>query len=110
MLPAELMGLRVEKFRKFNSLIKNKKYVNSLIQNVSSTLNMIRNNKLNSIILNYDKKSSDLFLWYQQLIAESLGKKGKGILPIVSNMPSDNHSLMQLYLDGVKNNFLLFFM
>ncbi len=109
MLPAELMGLRVEKFRKFNSLIRNKKFVNSLIQNVSSTLNMIRNNKLNSIILNYDKKSSDLFLWYQQLIAESLGKKGKGILPIVSNMPSDNHSLMQFYLDGVKNNFFTFF-
>ena len=49
------MGLRVEKFR---NLISNKKqkFVNSLIQNVSSTLNMIRNNKLNSIILNYDKK------------------------------------------------------
>ena len=50
-----------------------------------------------------------MFYWYQQLIAESLGKKGKGILPIVSNMPSDNHSLMQLYLDGVKNNFFTFF-
>jgi len=50
-----------------------------------------------------------LFLWYQQLIAESLGKKGKGILPIISNMPKDNHSLMQLYLDGFKNNFYTFF-
>ena len=109
MLPAELMGLKVEKFRKFNSLIKNKRFVNSLIQNVSSTLEMVKNNKINSIILNYDKKSSDLFLWYQQLIAESLGKKGKGILPIISYMPSDNHSLMQFYLDGVKNNFFTFF-
>jgi glucose-6-phosphate isomerase len=59
--------------------------------------------------LNYDKSSSDLFLWYQQLIAESLGKKSKGILPIISNMPTDNHSLMQLYLDGIKNNFYTFF-
>ena len=44
-----------------------------------------------------------------QLIAESLGKKGKGILPVISEMPKDNHSMMQLYLDGPKNNFFTFF-
>tara|TARA_B100000780_G_scaffold44129_1_gene27421 strand:- start:453 stop:890 length:438 start_codon:yes stop_codon:yes gene_type:complete len=43
------------------------------------------------------------------LIAESLGKKGNGILPLVSTMPKDSHSLMQLYLDGPKNNFFTFF-
>ena len=36
-------------------------------------------------------------------------KKGNGIFPIISNMPKDNHSLMQLYLDGNKNNFYTFF-
>ena len=41
-----------------------------------------------------------MFKWYQQLVAESLGKGNKGILPIISNMPKDNHSVMQLYLDG----------
>ena len=46
---------------------------------------------------------------YQQLVAESLGKKSKGILPIVSIMPRDNHSVMQLYLDGFKHNFFTFF-
>ena len=59
--------------------------------------------------MNYDNNSKDLFFWYQQLIAESLGKKSQGILPIVSDMPKDNHSLMQLYLDGFKNNFYTFF-
>jgi glucose-6-phosphate isomerase len=38
-----------------------------------------------------------------------LGKEKKGILPIISNMPKDNHSVMQLYLDGFKNNFFTFF-
>ncbi|MFL2851911.1 MAG: glucose-6-phosphate isomerase [Candidatus Pelagibacter sp.] len=109
MLPAQLMGLNVNKFRRFNSLIKNKKFVNSLIQNVSNTLYLIKRKKYNSIILNYDENSSDIFYWYQQLIAESLGKKSKGILPIISNMPKDNHSLMQLYLDGFKSNFYTFF-
>ncbi len=109
MLPAELMGLNPRKFRKYNFLVKNKKFVNSLVQNVSNTLGLIKKKKFNSIILNYDENSSDLFNWYQQLIAESLGKKSKGILPIISNMPKDNHSLMQLYLDGFKNNFYTFF-
>ena len=109
MLPAILMGLKVEKFRKLNELIKNKFFLDSIINSVSSTISLIKKKKLNSIILNYDEKSSDLFYWYQQLVAESLGKKSRGILPIVSKMPQDNHSLMQLYLDGKKNNFYTFF-
>ena len=109
MLPAELMGLDANKFRQLNSLIKNKQFINSLVSGISSTLNYIKNKKYNSIILNYDEKSENLFKWYQQLVAESLGKKSKGLLPIVSNMPKDNHSVMQLYLDGFKNNFYTFF-
>ena len=69
----------------------------------------VKKRKTNSIILNYDEDSLSLFYWYQQLVAESLGKKSKGILPIVSQMPKDNHSVMQLYLDGPKNNFFTFF-
>ncbi len=104
MLPAQLMGFKPEKFRRLNYLIKNKRFNNSLIQNVSNILSLVKN-KTNSIILNYDQKSNEFFKWYQQLVAESLGKKGKGILPIISTMPQDNHSLMQYYLDGAKNNF-----
>ena len=109
MLPAELMGLKPSNFRQLNNLVKNKKFINSLVLNVSSILNFIKKKKFNSVIINYDKKSENLFNWYQQLVAESLGKKGKGLLPIVSNMPKDNHSTMQLYLDGFKNNFFTLF-
>ena len=109
MLPAELMGLNYKNFRQLNLLIKNKNFFNSLIANVESTLFFIRKKKFNSIIINYDEKSESIFKWYQQLVSESLGKKKKGILPIVSNMPRDNHSVMQLYLDGFENNFFTFF-
>ena len=109
MLPAELMGLDSKKFRQFNNLIKNKKYLNALTSNVSSTLYFIKKEKFNSVIINYDEQSENLFNWYQQLIAESLGKKNKGLLPIISSMPKDNHSVMQLYLDGFKKNFFTFF-
>ena len=109
MLPAELMGLDPKKFRQFDNLIKNKKFLNLLIHNTGAILHYSKNKKFNSIIINYDQKSDYLFQWYQQLVAESLGKKGKGILPIISTMPKDNHSVMQLYLDGFKNNFFTFF-
>ena len=109
MLLAELMGLDSYKFRQLNSLIKNKNFFNSLVSNVAATIELIKNKKFNSIIINYDEKSDNLFKWYQQLISESLGKKKKGLLPVISTMPKDNHSVMQLYLDGFQNNFFTFF-
>jgi len=109
MLPAELMGLNQKNFKQLNSIVKNKFFFNNLVLNVYAIIEYIKKGKFNSIILNYDHKSESLFSWYQQLIAESLGKKNKGLLPILSNMPKDNHSVMQLYLDGFKNNFYTFF-
>ena len=109
MLPACLMGLNEKKFKQFNNLIKNKKFVNSLILNVSNILFFVKRKKFNSIIINYDEKADDIFRWYQQLVGESLGKNQKGIFPSVSLMPKDNHSLMQLYLDGPKKIFFTFF-
>ena len=109
MLPAELMGLDIKKFKQINNLVKNKNFINSLTLNVSNTIYFLKQKKFNSIILNYDESSENLFKWYQQLVAESLGKKKNGIFPMISSMPKDNHSLMQLYLDGPKNNFFTFF-
>ena len=109
MLPAELMGLNEKKFKRLNYLINDKQFIKNLVKNVDSTLSLVNSKKYISVILNYDHKSENLFSWYQQLIAESLGKKSKGIIPLVSTMPKDNHSLMQLYLDGPKNSFYTFF-
>ena len=109
MLPAEIMGLNEKKFKRFNDLIKSKLFINSLIKNVNFIYNFSIKDKKNSVLLNYDEKSDNFFKWYQQLVAESLGKKSKGIFPIISTMPKDNHSLLQLYLDGPKNNFFTFF-
>ena len=109
MIPAFFMGLDPNKFKRLDNLISSKKFINYLIFNVSSIISFHQNHKNNSIILNYDENSSNLFYWYQQLVAESLGKSSKGILPIISTVPRDNHSLMQLYLDGFKKNFFTFF-
>ena len=109
MLPSTLMGLKENKFKVFNKLVNNKNFINQLISNVANILFLTKEKKYNSVIMNYDTRSNDFLKWYQQLVAESLGKKKFGIFPIISSMPKDNHSLMQLYLDGPKNNFYTFF-
>ena len=109
MLPAALMGLDLMKFKNLTNLIKNKSFTSTLIQNVACIYTLISKKINNSVILNYDSDLNDLGYWYQQLVAESLGKKGKGINPILSFGPKDHHSLLQLYLDGPKDKFFTFF-
>ena len=109
MFPAALMNLNVTKFKNLKKLIYNRHFVSSLINSVSSIYTLNQQKVKNSVILNYDLRLNDLSLWYQQLIGESLGKKGKGITPIISTCPKDHHSLLQLYLDGPKDKFFTFF-
>ena len=109
MLPAAMMGLNLDKFRNLSKLIKNKNFVTSLIRNVASIYSLNLKCINNSVILNYDSDLNDLGYWYQQLVAESLGKKGKGINPMLSFGPKDHHSLLQLYLEGPRDKFFTFF-
>ena len=80
------------------------------MKNLINLTKIYKSKKINSLILlNYCPGLKYFLLWCQQLIAESLGKKGKGIIPIVSIAPRDHHSLLQLYLDGPKDKFFYIF-
>lgn len=46
--------------------------------------------------------------WFAQLWAESLGKEGKGLLPVPAVGVTDQHSVNQMFLDGAKNKACLF--
>ena len=59
--------------------------------------------------MNYTPEVEKFLYWCQQLIAESLGKKGKVFFPVVSSVPKDHHSLLQLYLDGPKDKLFYIF-
>jgi len=109
MFPAALMGLNINKFKNLKKFIGNKKFVSCLLKNVASIYTLNTKGVRNSVILNYNSIYNDLGHWYQQLVAESLGKSGKGITPILSEAPKDHHSLFQLYLDGPKDKFFTFF-
>ena len=103
-VPAYLMGVNINKLRKnLNKfLIFNK---NSFLRdNAVKLANILHQKKIsNSIFINYIPELEKFLFWCQQLIAESLGKKGKGFFPVISSAPKDHHSLLQLYLDGPKD-------
>lgn len=46
--------------------------------------------------------------WFAQLWAESLGKQGKGSMPIPATGVTDQHSVNQMFLDGPRNKACLF--
>ena len=103
-VPAYLMGLNIEKLR--SNLQKFLRGKNKIIlrNNVIKLASFMRSKKFNNLIfLNYIPQLEKFLYWCQQLIAESLGKNKFGFLPIVSNVPKDHHSLLQLYLDGPKD-------
>ncbi len=110
MLPAYFMGLNIREIRK--NLTKNFKQ-NKKIFLKDSTIklaNLFQAKKFkNLVFFNYHPELNKFLCWCQQLIAESLGKKGKGFFPTISTGPKDHHSLLQLYLDGPKDKIFYIF-
>jgi glucose-6-phosphate isomerase len=107
MLPAYLMGLNLKNFKKNLPKFLNSK---KILSNSIKQLLKIQIKKFKVVILfNYVPELNDFLFWLQQLLAESLGKKKKGFMPVVSNAPKDHHSLLQLYLDGPKDKIFYVF-
>ena len=109
-VPAHLMGLNINKLRQ-NIISHFKARRNKFLRDSTTKLaNLFIKKKIRNIILfNYAPKLDKFLCWNQQLIAESLGKKGKGFLPIISKAPKDHHSLLQLYLDGPRDKIFYIF-
>ncbi len=55
------------------------------------------------VFLTYSSSLKETGGWFAQLWAESLGKNGKGQIPVTAVGPAAQHSQLQLYLDGPKN-------
>ncbi len=60
-----------------------------------------------TVIMPYSSLLKDFSAWFVQLWAESLGKEGKGLTPIPSYGATDQHSQMQLFMEGPNNKALL---
>ncbi len=110
LLPAYLMGVNIFDLRKKLLSHLNSKNIKIFKKSVFKLTTLYQDNKLKNIIFfNYVPELNKFLYWSQQLIAESLGKKGKGFLPIISPAPKDHHSLLQLYLDGPRDKIFYIF-
>ena len=109
-IPAYLMGINITKIRsKILDCLKNSNKL-FLKDSTIKLATLMRSKKFNNLVfLNYFPELEKFLYWCQQLIAESLGKKNQGFLPLISNAPKDHHSLLQLYLDGPKDKFFNIF-
>lgn len=56
-----------------------------------------------TVLMPYIDRLKDFGLWFRQLWAESLGKNGKGTTPVNALGTVDQHSQLQLYLDGPRD-------
>lgn len=61
-----------------------------------------------SVVMPYVDRLKNLNEWYRQLWAESLGKGGYGTVPVDAMGTVDQHSQLQLYMDGPRDKFYTF--
>jgi glucose-6-phosphate isomerase len=109
-IPSYLMGINIYKLRsKISDFLKRKNRI-LLKDSAIKLANILNSKKVNNLIfLNYSPELEKFLFWCQQLLAESLGKKNKGFLPMISSVPKDHHSLLQLYLDGPRDKLFYIF-
>lgn len=60
------------------------------------------------VLMTYNDRFGPFGDWFRQLVAESLGKEGKGITPIPARGTVDQHSILQLFEEGTKDKIFTF--
>lgn len=109
LLPAILAGLDAKKIRdgakKILTDFLNK---NEISNSCATQLSLYQQGFTNNVIMPYVDNLKNFTDWYRQLWAESLGKNNFGPTPINSMGTIDQHSQLQLYLDGPKDKFFTF--
>lgn len=109
LLPAVLAGLDAKKIRLgAKKIIENFLNKNDITNSCALQLALYDAGKTSNVIMPYIDNLKNFTDWYRQLWAESLGKNSFGSTPINSMGTVDQHSQLQLYLDGPKDKFFTF--
>ncbi len=80
-----------------------------IFHNAKIILAIMQKGYNNHVFMPYMQRLYQLIYWYAQLFAESLGKDNQGMMPVKALGSVDQHSLLQLFLAGPKNNFFHFY-
>ena len=83
----------------YDETLKTNKF--KTINSTSGLLEALQNSKYKGhVVCAYHESMYNLVLWYRQLWAESLGKKNNGLHFIHASGAVDQHSQLQMWLDG----------
>ena len=107
LLPAAIAGLDIERLRAGAATITEPLLAGASAADLppatgaalSVGLNRNAGTRL-SVLMPYCDRFADLGLWFCQLWAESIGKQGEGTTPVRAIGTVDQHSQLQLYIDG----------
>ena len=108
LVPAIIAGLDVEEIYK-GAFETFKDHQNSDFLKIGQIFKyQSKLNLNNNVIMTYSDSLYYFGKWYLQLWAESIGKNNKGITAIHSIGTTDQHSQLQLYLQGPRDKFFTF--
>uniref|UniRef100_A9AA19 Probable glucose-6-phosphate isomerase n=1 Tax=Methanococcus maripaludis (strain C6 / ATCC BAA-1332) TaxID=444158 RepID=A9AA19_METM6 len=93
----------MEKSCKKEDIFKNPALINAVIHKI-----MYNRGKTVSVMMPYIERLRSFGMWYGQLWAESLGKKGFGQTPVIAVGATSQHSQLQLYMDGPSDKIATF--
>lgn len=105
LIPAILAGLDAQAIREGAQTVLEQHLNEDFPPALQGAALMAHHNKPMTVMLPYADQLDSFALWYRQLWAESVGKNGKGSTPIKALGTVDQHSQLQLYLDGPKDKF-----
>lgn len=105
MVVAHFLGMSATKIHKGASM-----YLNNPLALASAAFmhHHIQHGKTQVVMMPYSDRLNVFSAWFCQLWAESLGKQGKGTTPIKAQGTTDQHSQLQLYLDGPQDKIFTF--
>jgi glucose-6-phosphate isomerase len=112
LFPAMFCGVDVDQLAQgilsMQSEILQKKEESNLMHLFSQLAYLYQECKINqTVLMPYSSKLRDVSHWFVQLWAESLGKENLGFTPIASYGATDQHSQMQLFMEGPKDKCLI---
>jgi glucose-6-phosphate isomerase len=111
-LPALFLQINLQDFCEGAKKVKNffmyQDQFKILLQFAVVLLNDYENQKKQTVLMPYSSKLTAFTHWFAQLWGESLGKNNRGLTPIVAHGPADQHSLLQLFVDGPQDKDFIF--
>lgn len=112
LLPAKLIGINIEEMlkgaQKMRDSFLSKKFEQNFPYQLATAQYLLSQKGKNiNVLMPYSQKLIKFADWFRQLLAESTGKKGKGLTPINALGATDQHSQSQLYNEGPNDKLII---